>query len=196
MQPSQTLQQDERAARVRARLKGRSVVLVGMMGAGKTSVGRRLAHALNLAFADADAEIEKAANLSINEIFAAYGEAHFRDGERKVIARLLADGPKVIATGGGAYMSEETRARIAAAGVSVWLRAPMPLLMERVRRKANRPLLKQPDPDAVMRRLLSEREPIYALADIHVASREAPHHAIVNDALDALDAFLDREEAR
>jgi len=196
MQPSQILRQDERAARIRGRLGSRNVVLVGMMGAGKTSVGRRLAQALNLPFADADVEIEKAANLSINEIFAAYGEAHFRDGERRVIARLLADGPKVIATGGGAFMSPETRDRIAASGVSVWLRAPLPLLMERVRRKATRPLLKQPDPDAVMRRLLAEREPTYALADIHVASREAPHSAIVNDTLDALDAFLTSEAAR
>ena len=127
----------------------RSIVLVGMMGAGKTSIGRRLANVLHLPFLDADAEIEKAANLTIAEIFAHYGEAHFREGERRVVARLLASGPAVLATGGGAFMSEETRERCRAHGVTIWLKADVPVLLERVRKKGNRPLLRHPDPEAV-----------------------------------------------
>lgn len=180
----------ERAARIVARLGSRNVVLVGLMGAGKTSVGRRLAAALRLRFLDADHEIEAAANLTVAEIFEAYGEAHFRDGERRVIARLLADGPKVLATGGGAFMCEETRRRIRANGISIWLKADLPVLMERVRKKGNRPLLRAPDPEAVMRRLMAEREPTYALADIAVRSRDGPHQAIVGEILTALDAHL------
>lgn len=180
----------DRAARIVARLGARNVVLVGLMGAGKTSIGRRLAAALRLPFVDADHEIEAAANLTVAEIFEAYGEAHFRDGERRVIARLLGDGPKVLATGGGAFMCEETRRRIRANGVSVWLKADLPVLMERVRKKANRPLLRDPDPEAVMRRLMAEREPIYALADIAIRSRDGPHQAMVAEILTALDAHL------
>jgi shikimate kinase len=161
-----------------------------MMGAGKTSVGRRLATALDLPFIDADAEIERAANLTIAEIFSAYGEDHFRQGERKVIARLLGQGPRVIATGGGAFMNKDTRAEIGRRAITIWLKAALPLLMERVQRKANRPLLSETDPKAVMERLLAVREPVYATADITIASREAPHSTIVGDALKALEDLL------
>jgi shikimate kinase len=175
---------------VRTRLGTRSIVLVGMMGAGKTSIGRRLANVLHLPFLDADGEIEKAANLTIPEIFAHYGEAHFREGERRVVARLLASGPAVIATGGGAYMAAETRALCRERGVTIWLKADVGVLLERVRKKGNRPLLEGSDPEGVMRRLLAEREPIYAEADITIASREGPHNALVAETLGELDAFL------
>ncbi len=176
--------------RIHARLHGRNIVLIGMMGAGKTSVGRRLATALDLPFIDADAEIERAANLTIAEIFSAYGEDHFRQGEHKVIARLLGQGPRVIATGGGAFMNKDTRAEIGRRAITIWLKAALPLLMERVQRKANRPLLSETDPKAVMERLLAVREPVYATADITIASREAPHSTIVGDALKALEDLL------
>jgi len=182
--------------RIHALLRGRNIVLIGMMGAGKTSVGRRLAAALDLPFVDADAEIEQAANLTVAEIFSTYGEEHFRQGERKVIARLLAGGPKVIATGGGAFMNEETRAEIGRHAISLWLKASLPLLMERVQRKANRPLLSEVDPKAVMKRLLAVREPVYATADITVASKDTPHVVIVGNALKALEEFLLSENAR
>ena len=164
------------------------------MGAGKTSIGRRLANLLHLPFLDADSEIEKAANLSIPEIFASYGEGEFREGEKRVVARLLAGGPAVLATGGGAFMSEETRERCRVEGVTVWLRADVPVL-ERVRKKGNRPLLERDDPESVMRKLLAEREPIYALADITVASREGPHQAVVGEIVAALDAHLSERPA-
>lgn len=176
--------------RIRAHLRGRNIVLIGMMGAGKTSVGRRIATALDLPFIDADAEIELAANLTIAEIFSTYGEDHFRQGEAKVIARLLGDGPRVIATGGGAFMNKDTRAEIGRHAISIWLKAALPLLMERVQRKANRPLLSDADPEAMIKRLLADREPLYATADITIASREAPHSTIVGDALKALEDFL------
>jgi shikimate kinase len=182
--------------RIHVHLRGRNIVLIGMMGAGKTSVGRRLATALDLPFIDADAEIELAANLTIAEIFSTYGEDHFRQGERKVIARLLADGPKVIATGGGAFMNDETRAEIGRHAISIWLKAALPLLMERVQRKANRPLLSEADPETVMKRLMAVREPVYATADIIVASRDTPHAVIVGNALKALEEFLLCENAK
>ena len=185
----------EQIDRVLARLGKRCIVLVGMMGAGKTSIGRRLANLLHLPFLDADAEIEKAANLSVAEIFAKHGEADFREGEKRVVARLLASGPAVLATGGGAYMSEETRERCRADGVTIWLKADVPVLLERVRKKGNRPLLDRADPEAVLRKLLAEREPIYALADMTIASREGPHHAVIGDILSALDAYLNKEQA-
>jgi shikimate kinase len=180
----------EQIDRVLSRLGGRSIVLVGMMGAGKTSIGRRLANLLHLPFLDADTEIEKAANLTIPEIFEHYGEAHFREGEERVLARLLASGPAVVATGGGAFMSEETRQRCRENGVTIWLKADAPVLLERVRKKSNRPLLNHPDQDQVMRRLLAEREPIYRQADIMVASREGPHQAVIAEIVAALDALL------
>ncbi|MEZ5840405.1 MAG: shikimate kinase [Hyphomicrobiales bacterium] len=175
---------------IRARLGARSVVLVGIMGAGKSSVGRRLAQRLGMPFVDADDEIEAAAQRSIAEIFEAFGEAYFRDGERRVIARLLAEGPHVLATGGGAYMNEETREAIARDGVSVWLKADFEVVMNRVRRKSHRPLLQQADPEAVMRDLIAVRYPVYGLADITVQSRDVPHETIVEEILVALDAAL------
>ncbi len=180
----------EQIDRVLSHLGSRSIVLVGMMGAGKTSIGRRLANLLHLPFLDADTEIEKAANLTIPEIFEHYGEAHFREGEERVLARLLASGPAVVATGGGAFMSEETRQRCRENGITIWLKADVPVLLERVRKKSNRPLLNHPDQGEVMRRLLADREPIYRLADIMVASREGPHQAVIAEIVNALDALL------
>jgi shikimate kinase len=171
---------------IRRRLGDRVIVLVGLMGAGKSTVGRRLAEKLALPFVDADHEIEAAAGKTIPEIFADHGEAYFRDGERKVIARLLDGGAAVLATGGGAYINAETREMIGHKGISVWLKADLPLLMERVSRRSNRPLLKSGDPEAVMRRLIDERYPIYAKADITVMSRDIAHTAIVNDVIKAL----------
>ena len=187
---------EEHVNRIHAHLRGRNIVLIGMMGAGKTSVGRRLATALGLPFVDADAEIERAANLTVAEIFSTYGEDHFREGERKVIARLLADGPKVISTGGGAFMNDETRAGIGRLAISIWLKAALPLLMQRVQRKANRPLLSENDPEAVLKRLLAVREPVYSTADIIVESKDVPHSDIVGDALKALEDFLLSENAK
>ena len=187
---------DQDVDRIHAHLRGRNIVLVGMMGAGKTSVGRRLASVLDLPFVDADAEIEQAANLTVVEIFSTYGEEHFRQGERKVIARLLAGGPKVIATGGGAFMNDETRAEIGRHAISIWLKAALPLLMERVQRKANRPLLSEADPKTVLKRLMAAREPVYATADITVASRDTPHTVIVGNVLKALEEFLLSETAK
>jgi shikimate kinase len=179
---------------VRRRLGKRSIVLVGLMGAGKSTVGRRLAARLGLPFRDADQEIEIAAGMTIPDIFAEHGEDYFRDGERRVIARLLQEGPAVLATGGGAYINPETRARIADAGLSIWLRADFEVLMRRVRKRSNRPLLQNPDPEATMRRLMDARHPIYALADLVVDSREIPHDRVVQDALCALDQWLAERE--
>ncbi|WP_436639527.1 shikimate kinase [Microbaculum sp. FT89] len=175
---------------IRARLGDRSAVLIGMMGAGKSSVGRRLAARLGLPFIDADTEIEAAAGCSISEIFEQHGEAYFRDGERKVIARLLEDGPQVLATGGGAWMNDATRENIAAHGVSVWLNADLDVLLRRVKRRGNRPLLKVEDIDSTLRRLVGERYPVYALADATVHSRDVPHDVVVNEILAALDQCL------
>jgi shikimate kinase len=191
----QPIVESEQIERVLARLGRRCIVLVGMMGAGKTSIGRRLANLLHLPFLDADSEIEKAANLTIPEIFANYGEAEFREGEKRVVARLLAGGPAVLATGGGAFMSEDTRERCRSEGVTIWLKADVPVLLERVRKKGNRPLLNREDPEGVMRKLLAEREPIYALADITIASREGPHQAVVGEIIAALDAHLNERPA-
>ena len=170
-------------------LGGRSIVLIGMMGAGKSTIGRRLAARLNLAFVDADSEIEAAAGLKIPEIFERHGEAYFRDGEARVIARLLEASPIVLATGGGAFMREETRRRIAGKAISIWLKAEVDVIMRRVRRRADRPLLQTADPEATVHRLLREREPIYALADLTVASRDVPHERIVEECIAALNDF-------
>ncbi len=175
-----------RARAIREALGNRSLVMVGLMGCGKTSVGRRLSTRLDLPFVDADEEIETAAGKTISEIFADHGEAHFRDGERKVIARLLANGPQVLATGGGAYMNAETRQNIKSAGVSIWLKAELPVLMRRVLRRDNRPLLRTTDPEQRMRELMAERYPVYAEADLVANSREVPHDVIVEEILDAL----------
>jgi shikimate kinase len=177
-------------AAVRERLGNRSVVLVGLMGAGKSTVGRRLAARLDLPFTDADTEIEAAAGMSVADIFAVHGEPYFREGEARVICRLLQEGPAVLATGGGAFMNPETRDRIAAAGVSIWLKAELDVLMRRVRKRSNRPLLKNADPEARMRDLMALRQPVYALADVTVESRDIPHDRVVDDALNALHAWL------
>ena len=171
---------------VKRLLDGRSIVLIGLMGAGKSSVGRRLAQKLAMPFVDADAEIEMAAGKSITEIFTDHGEAYFRDGERKVIARLLESGPQVLATGGGAFMNAETRDRIAARGISVWLKADLPLLMKRVRRRQDRPLLKTDEPETTMQKLMAERYPVYSQATITVESRDVPHTRIVSDVIRAI----------
>jgi shikimate kinase len=176
---------------IRTRLGTRSLVLVGLMGAGKSTVGRRLAQKLGLPFRDADHEIETAAGMSIADIFAIHGEAHFRDGERRVIARLLQEGPMVLATGGGAFMNHETRRQIAEHGISVWLRADLDVLMRRVRKRATRPLLQTPDPEGTMRQLIATRHPIYATADLTVDSHEAPHDRVVIDIIDALARWLE-----
>lgn len=177
---------DERARAIVRWLSLRSVVLVGLMGSGKTSVGKRLAQRLVLPFADSDAEIERAAGMGIPEIFATHGESFFRDGERRVIGRLLAKGPQVLATGGGAFMNAETRARIAESGVSVWLNAELDVLMRRVRRRSNRPLLQSSDPEATMRKLMIERYPVYGKADITVLSDDGPQERMVETVLQAL----------
>ncbi|MGX1307369.1 shikimate kinase [Amorphus suaedae] len=191
--PSQTSAPDRAAAQVVARLGQRSIVLVGMPGAGKTTVGRRLATRLGIPFVDADHEIETAAGMDIADIFQVHGEAAFRDGERRVIRRLLDNGPQVLATGGGAFMNAETRAAIAAAGVSVWLRADLATLMQRVRKRSHRPLLANADPDEVMRRLLAVREPVFAGADLTIQSWETPHETIVTTMIETLAAHLSRE---
>lgn len=183
------------AATVLRLLGRRAIVLVGLMGAGKTSVGKRVAAKLGLSFADADAEIERAAQQTIPEIFAAHGEAYFRDGERRVIRRLLDGQPMVLATGGGAFMSEETRAAIAEGGVSVWLRAELPVLMARVRRRSNRPLLQTDDPEATMKRLMDERYPVYAQADVTIESREIAHDLVADQVIAGIAAFLEAEAA-
>jgi shikimate kinase len=167
-------------------LATRSIVLVGLMGCGKSSVGRRLAARLALPFADADDEIETAHDKTIKEIFTEHGEAYFRAGERRVIARMLRQGPQILATGGGAYMNEATRLAARESGVAVWLKADLPLLMRRVLKRTNRPLLEARDPEAVMRELMVKRYPIYALADVTVESREVSHEVIVDEVIAAL----------
>jgi shikimate kinase len=160
--------------------------MVGLMGCGKSSIGRRLAAALGLPFADADDEIERAAFKTIPEIFADHGETYFREGERKVIKRLLGNGPQILATGGGAFMNAETRAAIGAEGISIWLRADLDVLMRRVAKRDNRPLLKADDPAGVMRSLMEQRYPVYAGADITVESRDTTHEIIVSEIVAAL----------
>jgi len=164
----------------------RPIVLVGLMGAGKTTVGRRLAARLNVPFVDADAEIEVAAGRSISDIFADFGEAEFRKGERRVIARLLDDTPKVLATGGGAFMDPRTRERIKRRALSIWLKADLDLLVERTARRNTRPLLQTGDPAEILKRLAEERYPVYAQADITVESGKGPHDEVVDAILAAL----------
>ena len=183
----------EAVARIRAALGTRSLVFVGMMGAGKTTLGRRVAQRLELPFADVDQEIEKAADgMTVAEIFAKYGEAHFRDGERRVIARLLGAGPQVLATGGGAFMNAETRGAIGKSGTSVWIEADPGMLYQRLKHKTNRPLLNGPDPEGTLRRLVAERYPVYALADVTVASRDLPKEVMTEEILLTLDAHFAR----
>ncbi|QEE38078.1 shikimate kinase [Methylobacterium sp. WL64] len=183
-------------ARLRRALGLRSIVLVGLMGAGKSTVGRRLASRLGLIFKDADSEIEAAAGLTIPDIFAIYGEPSFRDGEERVISRLLRAGPLVLATGGGAYLREATRVRIRESAISVWLKADLDVLMRRVRKRGNRPLLHTDDPEATMRDLMAVRHPVYAAADVVVISREVSHDRVVQDVLEALDAHMNAAAPR
>jgi shikimate kinase len=166
-----------------------------MMGAGKSTIGRRLAARLRLPFMDADTEIETAAGMTIQEIFEAHGEQHFRDGEARVIARLLDGGPGVLATGGGSFMREETRRRIGDKAVSIWLKADTDVIMKRVKRRTDRPLLQTADPIATVNRLLAEREPVYGKADLTIASRDVPHDRIVDEVITALHARLCGSEA-
>jgi shikimate kinase len=173
-----------------AALDGRSIVLVGMMGAGKSSVGRRLAARLGIPFLDADAQIEEAAQMTIPEIFERYGEADFRSAEARVIARLLDGGSQVLATGGGAFMNPDTRAAIRAKGISFWLKADLELLLRRVKRRSDRPLLKTGDPAETLRRLMAERDPVYAEADVTILSREIPHEKIVDEIIGCLSHLL------
>jgi shikimate kinase len=177
-------------AEITAALGTRSVVLVGMMGAGKSTIGRRLSARLRLPFLDADIEIEAAAAMSIPEIFETHGEPHFRDGEARVIARLLDGGPAVLATGGGAFMREETRSRIRLQAVSIWLKADADIIMRRVKRRVDRPLLRTADPAATVGRLIEQREPIYQHADLTIWSRDVPHENIVDECIDALHTWL------
>ncbi|HEY8564340.1 MAG TPA: shikimate kinase [Beijerinckiaceae bacterium] len=181
---------------IRRHLGQRSIVLVGLMGVGKSTVGRRLAQRLALPFRDADQEIEAAAGMSIPDIFAIYGEPAFRAGERRVIERLLLEGPMVLATGGGAFMNPELRRRIAEVGLSVWLKADLDVLMRRVRKRSNRPLLQTSNPEATMRRLMAEREPVYATADVAVDSREVPHDRVVADVVRAIGHHMIDEASR
>jgi shikimate kinase len=174
-----------------AALGRRSIVLVGMMGAGKSSIGRRVAARLAIPFVDADAEIELAADMTIAEIFAVHGEPYFRAGEARVIARLLERGPQVLATGGGAFMNAQTRAALKEKAVSVWLKADLEVLTRRLRRRNDRPLLKTEDPVATLTNLLQMRDPIYATADVTVLSRDVTHDVIVDEIVAAVVARLD-----
>ena len=166
------------------------IVLVGLMGAGKTSIGRLLAKRLDLEFIDADREIEKAAQCSIEQIFERHGEAEFRDGEQRVIARLLTGPAHVLATGGGAFMRKETRDAIRGRGISVWLRADLDLLLRRVSRRKNRPLLRNKNPRQTLEKLIEERYPVYAEADIVVDSGDQPPGTIVDTVIESLETFL------
>jgi shikimate kinase len=184
----------EPEAALRARLGSRAIVLVGLMGAGKTTIGRRLAARLELPFRDADHEIETAAGMPVSDIFSIYGEPAFRDGERRVIARLLTQGPLVLATGGGAYMDPETRRGVAEHGISAWLKADHATLMRRVRRRTHRPLLQTADPDETMRRLIAERHPVYAEAHLTIESSDGSHERVVQALIDALLDRLSHED--
>jgi Shikimate kinase len=173
----------------------RSLVLIGMMGAGKSSIGRKLAQRLNLPFVDADTEIERAAGMSISDIFAKHGEPYFRAGEARVIARLLDGGPQVLATGGGAFMNPQSREAIRAKGVSIWLKAEHDVLMKRIKRRNDRPMLKTDDPAETLRGLMRERDPIYAEADVMVHSRDVPHEVIVAEIIAAVAPRLGEHAA-
>jgi shikimate kinase len=177
-------------AHLLAALGPRSLVLVGMMGAGKSSIGRKLAQRLDLHFVDADSEIEQAAGMSISEIFAKHGEPYFRAGEARVIARLLDGGPQVLATGGGAFMHPQSREAIRAKAVSIWLKAEYEVLMKRIKRRGDRPMLKTDDPGETLRRLMQERDPVYAEADVTVHSRDVPHEIIIAEIISAVTPRL------
>jgi len=183
--------------RLPARLQkfDQTIVLLGLMGAGKTTVGRRLAKVLGLPFVDSDHEIEAAANMTVSEIFESYGEDEFRSGERRVIKRLLEDGaPKVMATGGGAFLNGETRALIKDKALSVWLNVDVELLVERTSKRDTRPLLRGGDPREILTKLAEERYPIYAKADIAVESSKGMHTEVVSDIIDVLNEHMKQSE--
>src|SRR5690606_8655088 len=192
--PDPALQQ-ARAEDLAERLAGRPLVLVGMMGAGKTTVGRRLATRLKRQFLDSDEEIERAAQMSIPEIFEQRGEPEFRAGETRVIARVLKTDNVVLATGGGAFVNAETRALIKDRAISIWLKAEIDILFEHVSRRANRPLLQTANPRATLQKLIDDRYPIYAEADITVASRDVPQDAVAGDVVDAALAYPQQQDA-
>jgi shikimate kinase len=171
---------------IKAMLGKRSVVIIGLMGAGKSTIGKRVAQMLGLAFIDADTEIEHVSRMTIPELFETYGEPEFRDLERRVIKRILRTGPRVLATGGGAFMNEATRRYIAKSGISVWLKADIDVLMDRVSRKSNRPLLKTENPRATMQKLVEQRYPVYGLADITVMSRDEKKDVMAGEVVEAL----------
>lgn len=192
-QPATATPEDQAA--LLAALGARSVVFVGLMGAGKTAIGRKVAGALGLPFIDSDHEIESVSRMTIPELFERYGEAEFRALEQRVILRLLENGPQVLSTGGGAFINAQTREAVQAHGVSVWLKADIDLLMERVSKKQNRPLLKNDNPRAVLIRLMEERYPVYALADITVLTRDERKEVIADEAIEALSRHFALAEA-
>ena len=175
------------------RLGVRSIVFVGLMGAGKTVIGRRVAEILGLPFIDSDHEIEDVSRMTVADLFSVYGETEFRALERRVIARLLKTGPRVVSTGGGAFVNPATRRSVARRGISVWLKADLPTLVERVGRKTTRPLLNNNDPEKVLSRLMDERYPLYALADTVVNSRNEPKEVIAGEVITALKTYLEEE---
>ena len=183
-------QPPETIADLLAQLGRRSIVFVGLMGAGKTAIGRKVATVLGLNFTDSDHEIESVSRMTVPELFERYGEAEFRALEQRVILRILENGPQVLSTGGGAYMNDHTRTVIAEQGVSIWLKADIDILMERVSKRQNRPLLKNPDPKAVLERLMTERYPVYALADVCVPTRDEKKEVIAAEVIEALGRHL------
>jgi shikimate kinase len=180
----------ENTADLLAGLGSRSVVFVGLMGAGKTAIGRRVAAILGLPFTDSDHEIESVSRMTIPDLFERYGEAEFRSLEQRVIVRVLESGPQVLSTGGGAFMNAQTRDAIASYGLSVWLKADVDTLLERVSKKQNRPLLKDSDPRAVLEKLMAERYPVYALADVTVATRDERKEVIAGEVIEAIGRHL------
>ena len=172
------------------RLGQRSIIFVGLMGAGKTAIGRKVAGLLDLSFIDSDHEIEEVSRTTIADLFELYGEAEFRALEQRVIARLLESGPRVLSTGGGAFMNEQTRAAIGSHGVSVWLKADIDVLMERVSKKQNRPLLRNQDPRGVMLKLMEQRYPVYALANVTVETRDERKEVIADEVVAAIASHL------
>jgi shikimate kinase len=181
---------EDTASAIRTALENRVIVFVGLMGAGKTVIGRKVAQSLGLPFVDSDHEIESVSRMTIPELFERYGEPEFRALEQRVITRLVKDGPRIVSTGGGAFMDPVTREAIAQDGISIWLKADIDTLMERVAKKKNRPLLKAADPRAVMRRLMDERYPVYGLADVTVTTRDAQRETIAQEVLEALASAL------
>ncbi len=190
------MSRDERREDLLSRIGTRPIVLIGMMGAGKTTVGRRLATRLGRQFIDSDEEVEKAAGMTIEEIFKTRGEADFRAGEVKVISRLLREPGIVLGTGGGAFMNPETRAAIKALGVSVWIKADFEVLFQRVSRRSNRPLLKTANPRETLQKLIDQRYPTYAEADVTVVSREVPQDQVAAEVVDAVLDHLKTREAQ